>query len=342
MINGHGNDIHQYKNKVVADFSTNVFNNPATQQIIDFLKEQVDAVRNYPDCNCVDLRTRFASYYQVPYEDIMVCNGSTEAFYLVAHLFKNQSSVIFTPSFSEYEDACLLYDHKIEFVSNQNSIEDISIEDKVVWIGNPNNPDSKYYSRAFLKGFIASHLSTIFIVDEAYIDLCSKGQTISDLVNEFDNLIVIKSFTKLYAIPGIRLGFIVTNANRIKQLKKLHMPWAVNVLAQKAGAFILDHFNQQKEPVEELLKNSKFLQDEINQLEGFRVIDSSCNYCLVEITKGKASDLKDYLMKKYGLLIRDASNFRGVSNKCFRVASQGIEKDLYLIKSLKDWYHSFI
>ncbi len=341
MINGHGNDIHQYKSKVIADFSTNVFNNPATQQIIDYLKEQVDEVRNYPDCNCVDLRTRFASFYQVPFEDIMVCNGSTEAFYLVAHLFKNHTSVIFTPSFSEYEDACQLYNHQIEFVSNQQSVEEIDIDNKLVWIGNPNNPDSKYYSRSFLKDFIANHPSTTFVVDEAYIDLCSEGETIADLVSIFDNLIVIKSFTKLYAIPGIRLGFIVTNAKRISALKKLHMPWAVNVLAQKAGAYILDHFSQTENQVVELLSNSQKLQHEISQLQGFKVNESTCNYFLIEMHKGKASELKDFLIKEHGLLIRDASNFRGLNENYFRVASLGPEKDLCLANSIKEWHYSF-
>ncbi|MCW3788821.1 pyridoxal phosphate-dependent aminotransferase [Plebeiibacterium sediminum] len=341
MINGHGNDIHQYKNKIVADFSTNVFNNPATDQIIDFLKQQVDDVRNYPDCNCVALRTRFASYYQVPFEDVMVCNGSTESFYLVAHLFKNQSSVIFTPSFSEYEDACQLYDHQIEFVSNKESLNEVCIDNKLVWLGNPNNPDSKYYSRSFLSDFIASHPSTVFVVDEAYIDLCSNGETIADLVSEYDNLIVIKSFTKLYAIPGIRLGFIVTNAQRISQLKKLHMPWAVNVLAQKAGAYILDHFSKTENQVVELLKNSQKLQKEISQIGGLKVNPSSCSYFLVEMDKGKASQLKDFLINEHGLLIRDASNFRGLNEKCFRVASLGPEKDLCLANSLKEW-HCFV
>ncbi len=340
MINGHGNDIHRYENKVVVDFSTNVFNNPKTENIIGFLKKNVEAVRNYPDCNCTALRNKFARHYNVSDENVLVCNGSTESFYLVAHLFKEQNSVIYTPSFSEYEDACQLYNHNIEFVCNKDDMKGAFIDHKIVWLGNPNNPDSKYYTRSFLKEFIGQHPSTVFVIDEAYIDLCAKGETIADLVNEFENLIVIKSFTKLYAIPGVRLGFIVTHANRIQELKKLHMPWAVNVMAQKAGEYIIDHLSHTYHQVEELLENSRRFQHNIDQLDGFKVTKSSCNYFLVEMENEKASELKDYLLRKCGLLIRDASNFRGLSNKCFRVASQGYEKDLYLIQCLKKWYDS--
>jgi len=342
MINGHGNDIHQTKNKIVADFSTNVFNNPETEKIIEFLKENVDVVRNYPDCNCTSLRQKFASNYNVSDDNVLVCNGSTESFYLVAHLFKGRSSVIFIPSFSEYEDACRLYDHQIEFTSNDIDILDASIDNKLVWLGNPNNPDSKYYTRSFLKEFIGQHPSTVFVIDEAYIDLCADGETIADLVNDFENLIVIKSFTKLYAIPGVRLGFIVTHSKRIDELKKLHMPWAVNVLAMKAGEYILDHLVKKQNQVDDLLQGSLMFQQNINQLEGFKVTKSSCNYFLVEMETEKASDLKDFLLREHGLLIRDASNFRGLNAKCFRVASQGNEKDLFLIQCLKKWYHSVL
>ncbi len=340
MIDGHGNDIHQFENRINADFSTNVFNNPETEKIIEFLKENVEAVRNYPDCNCSALRNKFAGHYNVSDENVLVCNGSTESFYLVAHLFKQQNSVIFTPSFSEYEDACQLYDHNIEFISNKIDFKDASIDNKIVWLGNPNNPDSKYYTRSFMKEFIGLHTSTVFVIDEAYIDLCAKGETIADLVNEFENLIVIKSFTKLYAIPGVRLGFIVTHANRIQELKKLHMPWAVNVMAQKAGEYILDHLSFTHYKVEELLENSRKFQRNMDQLDGFKVTKSSCNYFLVEMENEKASDLKDFLLREHGLLIRDASNFRALTNKCFRVASQGYEKDLFLVQCLQKWYHS--
>ncbi len=342
MINGHGNDIHSYGNKIVADFSTNVFNNPETENIINFLKENVEEVRNYPDCNCTSLRSKFANHYNVSDNNVLVCNGSTESFYLVAHLFKGKTSVIFTPSFSEYEDACKLYNHKIEFISNKVDLKDASVANKIVWLGNPNNPDSKYYSRSFLKNIIAQNTSSIFVIDEAYIDLCSKGETIADLVNCFDNLIVIKSFTKLYAIPGVRLGFVVANNKWISALKTLHMPWAVNVLAQKAGEFILDNLSDNLHYIEDLLQSSVEFQDNLNKVEGFKVTKSFSNYFLVEMEKEKASDLKDFLVREHGLLIRDASNFRGVSDKCFRVASQGYEKDLYLIQCLQNWYQQAI
>ncbi|MCW3807022.1 pyridoxal phosphate-dependent aminotransferase [Plebeiibacterium marinum] len=337
MINGHGNDIHQYKNKIVADFSTNVFDNPETNEIIEYLKTQVHAVKNYPDCNCTLLREKFSKKYKISPDSVLVCNGSTEAFYLVAHLFKCRTSIILTPSFSEYEDACKLYGHSLEFVPNESDFEDLELTNKIIWIGNPNNPDSKYIKPDYIKDLIKLNPSTIFIIDEAYINLSVLGESITSFVRNFSNLIVIKSFTKLYAIPGIRLGFIAASTNIIKQLKELHMPWAVNVLAQEAGNYILDHLDLNSASIDELLNHSSELQSKINQLTNFSVISSRCNYFLVKLAKGKASELKEYLIDKHGLLIRDASNFRGLTDKYFRVATNGNEKDLLLLNALEQW-----
>ncbi len=337
MINGHGNNISAYKETIVADFSTNVYNNPLTDDILNHLKNNLGSVKNYPDCNCTSLRNKIADRFKLSSDHVFVCNGSTEAFYLLAHIYKNKSSVIPVPSFAEYEDACKLHHHSIEYVSTENDISHLNISNRLLWLGNPNNPDGRYYNREKLRSYVKENPNSIFIVDEAYIDLFKDGESMGELVQYFHNLIVIKSFTKRFAIPGIRLGYVLAHPEIIASLKKHHMPWAVNVLALKAGEFILDHFNGQDSGIHTLLQESQQLQQEISKIKNLKVSPSQCNYFMVQLSRGKSSDLKAYLLKNHGILIRDASNFRGLDDTWIRIASQNIKNNNKLINALKLW-----
>jgi len=337
MINGHGNNLTGIQDKIVADFSTNVYNNPQTDEILNYLKSQVDVIRNYPDCNCSALREKIAANSGLKAENVFISNGSTEAFYLLAHAFAKADSVIPVPSFSEYQDACKLYHHNIEFVQNTIKWAEYPLNNKLLWLGNPNNPDGKYYSPNEIINLLEQNPSTQIIVDEAYIDLCSEGKTVAGLVKDYKNLIVIKSFTKLFAIPGIRLGYVLAQPEVISNLQQHHMPWAVNSLALKVGEYIVDQLSDKCCGVKELLAYSKQLQQELSELPELEVIPSSCNYFLVRSSQGKASELKHFLIEKYGFLIRDAANFNGLDEQWFRVAAQNVESNNKLIIAIRRW-----
>ncbi len=337
MINGHGNNLYCYEQEVVADFSSNVFNHPKTTEVIEYLKQQLDCVKNYPDSNCTLLRDKIAENHSISREHILICNGSTEAFYLLAHAYKNSKSVIPAPSFSEYEDACTLYEHELEFPSNSVSLDTIKLEDKIVWLGNPNNPDGKYIEKPVLKKLIDANPNTLFVIDEAYIELCTGAESLFYEAHKTPNLILIKSFTKLFAIPGIRLGYIVAAPSIISKLRQFHMPWAVNAIALKAGEYIIDKLNGNSAQTDNVLSEVKILQNELSKIEGLHIIPSSCNYFLVKLELGDVQDLQHYLMKEYSFLIRNASNFRTLDSSWFRVASQGKSKNNELVMALKKW-----
>ncbi len=337
MINGHGNNITDIKYRIVSDFSTNVYANPQTNNILEHLRSNLDSICNYPDCNCSALRNKIANHFQINSKNILVTNGSTEAFYLLAHVFEKSNSVIPIPSFAEYQDACNVYKHRIEFVSTQTQLQNTALENKLVWIGNPNNPDGKYYNRHSLYSLLEKHPNTYFIIDEAYIDLCKEGESVASAVKDYQNLIVIKSFTKRFAVPGIRLGYVIANKDIIDRMLQYHMPWAVNSLALITGEYIVDHYAHEKPNTEKLLEESTFLQEQISILDNFEVTPTPCNYFLVRIKSGSAANLKEFLIEKHGFLIRDAANFKGLNPSWFRIAAQERENNIKLVNALKAW-----
>lgn len=340
MIKGHGNNIFDYNMEIIVDFSSNVFNNPCTINVIDYLKNELNCIRNYPDSNCTTLRKKISNSLNIHKDNVHICNGSTEAFYILAHAFSGKYSIIPVPSFSEYEDACKLYKHRTEFVSNSTPLHKLNLEDKILWIGNPNNPDGRYYSKEYLIQLINNNPSCIFIIDEAYIELCDNGESSVQLVKEYTNLVVVRSFTKTFAIPGIRLGYIVTSTSIIETIRKYTMPWAVNSLALKMGEYIVDYAPCHKQDIKLTLNESKKFQSGITQLPGMKVLQSPTNYFLVNSANKTAAELHNYLLQKKGFLIRNASNFRDLSNNWFRLASQGEENNSELISTIKYWINN--
>jgi len=304
-----------------ADFSTNVFDNPQTDGLLGYLQTQIPAIRNYPDPECRLLREKLAATFNLSPGHALVTNGSTEAFYLLAHAFQMQCSAIRTPAFAEYEDACTLYQHQLVFVDDLNELNGSTPAD-LVWIGNPNNPDGRYRSPQELIAFLKQNPKRLLLVDEAYIDLCEDAESMAPLVRQYKNLVVIKSFTKLFAIPGIRIGYLLAHPVIIRQLQACHMPWAVNALALKAGEYILDLPERPTAALRRRLNECKRLQTELAQLPGLKVFPSPTNYFLCQLQQATAVELKTLLLEKHGFLIRDASNFRGLGPGHFRIAAQ--------------------
>ncbi|MGL5563408.1 MAG: aminotransferase class I/II-fold pyridoxal phosphate-dependent enzyme [Tannerellaceae bacterium] len=335
MINGHGNNLHAYKGKIKYDFSSNIACNHKSAPILKHLETKLSCINNYPDPNVTELTDKIAAFHGVPAQQVLVTNGSAEAFYLLAHLYQQQHTLICIPAFAEYEDACKLYRHQLSFAA----LKDFPTVDlhpyKTVWLATPNNPDGYFTDKAAIRTVAAKYPDTTIILDEAYSGLCS-GVHAASTENEPSNLISIHSLTKLFAIPGIRLGYIIADEAVIAQLHEMRPPWSVNALSQEAGVFIMDHYETLLPDFKELQVEVAFLVDAFAKLDGITIYPSSCNFFLCRLSKGTAADLKAFLIETHGILIRDASNFRGLDTHCFRVAVQSREANEALIVAMHD------
>lgn len=334
MINGHGNNIQEYGAKIQLDFSSNIAFNHKAELILNHLKDSLHLIVNYPDPNAKELTQLIAAHHGVSAPHILVTNGSAEAFYLIAHLFQNVNTAICIPAFAEYEDACKLYNHRLHF----HPLSEFSLETysayNTVWLGNPNNPDGSFISRSVIDDHCMNSPHTHFIVDEAYAHLCNP-LSLSTQGHLHKNLITVHSLTKAFAIPGLRLGYIVAHPSLISRLSEMRPPWSVNALALEAGTYIMNHYNSLYPAIDELQNESVFLQQELSQIKGMKVIESSCNFFLCELEFMSAALCKRILIEQYGILIRDASNFRGLGESHFRVSAQSRSENLKLIEALR-------
>ena len=335
MVYGHGNDIYGLLHPIKADFSSNIAYNHKAATIVEYLKTRMELLLDYPDPLARQLTQLLAEHHGVSAGNVLVTNGSSEAFYLLAHLFAGKRTTITYPAFAEYEDACTLYRHRLSFLPLRELRADIRLNDDTAWLAVPNNPDGYIIPPEILESIFGCSPRTHFIVDNAYGELCPLCRAVAPLHAHHPNLISVHSLTKSFAIPGLRLGYVVAGERIITALRQLQTPWSVNVLAQCAGVFVVSHYTELLPDAECLCADSLLLQQKLAAISGIEVYPSACNYFLLKLKQGTAARLKQLLIEEHGLLIRDASNFRGLTSAHFRIAVQNTEKNRLLTDALE-------
>ncbi len=337
MLNGHGDDRYQFSQTITADFSSNVWFEGPQPALLEHLQQRMATIGNYPEPDAGTLRRKIARNHKVGLEQVLTFNGSVDAFYTLALAFQSARSAILIPGFAEYEDACRLHNHRLSFFRENEIQEALSQKPDLCWIGNPNNPDGHVFSFQELAQFISGNQHTVLVIDEAYAELFPDFEPMIPFTKNLPNLVVVRSLTKSFAIPGLRLGYTIASPGISARLARFQQPWAVNSLAQEAGCFILGHWNQLAPDARQIQQLSKELQMAVQQIPGFRVCPSNGSFFLIEMIGHPASQLKQFLIEKHGLLIRDAGNFRGMTENFFRISAQSPENNQRLVAALNDW-----
>jgi len=336
MLIGHGDDAYRYGKEIIADFSSNVWYGGEPVGLKEHLFHNWPAINKYPEAVVESLAKKIGAHHQLPASNILITNGTTESIYLVAHAFRKSNTSIVVPSFSEYEDACNIHNHTIKFLEWEDLKYDIHAGSNLFFLCNPNNPTGWLFKE--LESVIRNNQNTVFVIDEAFIEFTFSIETLIHLVGNYTNLIILRSLTKAYAIPGLRLGYIAAHHELLEKIKALKAPWSVNALAIASGHFIFDHFSTIQLPLQQLLKNKEVFNCQVQALS-IITWDSHTHFFLAETKTGTAAQLKEYLIHNHSILIRDASNFRGLSENHFRVATLAPDKNIFLIEALKEWEH---
>lgn len=357
IIPKHGGNIYKEAKTLgispdtLLDFSANINPLGIPSKLRDLLYKNIDNLINYPDPDCTKLKQCIGKYLDLPLEHISIGNGASEIIYLIFATLRFKNILIPCPSFIEYEQAakaaktnCYYFerreedDFKIDFVK----LIDNAIKNNVeaVLICNPNNPTSTMENIEEMINFIGKckEKGIFVIVDEAFIELTigANSNSLVRYIRDFDNLIIIRAFTKVFAVPGLRLGYGVSSKEIADKIEKSRITWSVNLLACEAGEVLFDYNyfqNTQKWLKEEL----DYLYKELKNINSLKVFKPSTNFVLVKIinTDFDAAILRQMLLKD-GILIRHAGNFRFLDNSYFRVAVKDRSSNQRLIKAISN------
>lgn len=339
MLFGHGDDYYHTPKKVRSNYSSNVWYGADTTSLQTHLYHAMQLLERYPEPDAGSLREMLANKNNLRRENVLVTNGSITAFYLIAQAYAHSHSMIFVPSFAEYEDACRLYHHQMQFFPIRKPLSDLNLSGiELCWICNPNNPDGFVIARDSLLDLINRYPNTLFIIDQVYGDFYTEHLLTPYDIVRYPNLMLIQSISKLHKIPGIRIGYIAACERHIKRLESYLIPWSVNALAIEAGKYVLSHPEQFQLPLAQWLSDAQDLQQRIQQM-GIDIVPSALPFFLCRLPEGmRASSLKSYLLEKNGILIRDASNFRTLDARYFRLSTQRPVENHLLVGALRNYF----
>lgn len=335
MIEGHGDDIYRYDDLVKMNFSSNIYQHADLSMLKEHLMEHFDIVNNYPEPQPRSLEKLIALKEGISPECVMVTNGATEAIYLIAQLFHGSASIIPQPTFSEYADACRIHRHIISYENTDDLMQ--LPRDRVYWICNPNNPSGNVLMKGFMNYLVRRSPRYTFVVDQSYEAYTNEPVLVAREMNGVPNLLLLHSFSKTYGVPGLRLGYVTGFPSTIQLLRNLRHPWSVSNMAIEAGKFLLKNGMHAVADLPAYLAEAERLRSQLRQIEGVRVFETKTNYMLCELETASATDLKSFLIHEHGILIRDCTNFYGLSNHFFRVSTQKPEENDALIAAIREY-----
>ncbi|MDH4187640.1 MAG: threonine-phosphate decarboxylase CobD [Nitrospira sp.] len=312
------------------------------------IRSALKQIVHYPDPDCWQIRAVLAQECGVDPNMILVGNGSTELIHLLPQVLEFKSALIIGPTFEEYAKALTDAGSSFQYVhagredgfrpplseavgklSSRRSSFD------AVFLCNPNNPTGQVLTRQVVREFAeaVARQRAWLVVDEAFIDYCP-AQSVVSLANEFPRMVVLRSLTKFYAMPGLRIGYLAGDSKVVARLKNRQPPWSVNSLAQEAALAVL------RDPAY-AAKSRSFMKSErarfqrsLRTLPGLRVYPSAANFVQVELPAAvDAVEVAEQLVVEK-LLVRDCSMLPGLSNRMIRLAVRTAKENRRLISAL--------
>ncbi|RQD69659.1 MAG: aminotransferase class I/II-fold pyridoxal phosphate-dependent enzyme [Tindallia sp. MSAO_Bac2] len=343
-----------YKPFEILDYSSNISPLGVPEKLWDILSEANNWLSVYPDPDYNALRTALTVYSGADTEKIVPGNGAAQIIHDTIRFINPNKTMLVVPTFSEYEKALKTTNSQVEYFLNHQEngfttchfslMELLDETYDLLILCNPNNPTGSVITREVMLQ-VLKHCSRIgchVMIDEAFMDFLINENlySVMPLINDWNNLIVVRAFTKIFGIPGLRLGYgVYGNINIAEEYRQKMIPWSVNVYAEALKGFInsKDAFNYIFRVKEMVRAEKNQMYNEIMQMEAFRVFPSEANFLLIKIeepTRFSVGELWNKLMEKK-ILVRDCSNFRGMPEGFFRIAIKKETENQCLIDSLK-------
>lgn len=353
---GHGGNAKEIsrKNKIdydkIIDFSANInpLGMPSSVKIA--IIEGIDEVEKYPDITYFELKCAIEEFEKINKENLILGNGAAEVLFNVVRGINPKNALILAPTFSEYEEATRAINgnityYKLKDENNFHIKEDILdyINDNLdlAFICNPNNPTGVITEKDLLEKILikAKQCNVMLVIDESFLDFIEGSFSMISYINDYKNLIIIKSLTKFFALPGIRIGYGISSNKSLKEvIEKISPAWNINILAEIATKIGIKDENYINKSIKFIRKEKEYLYNELKEIKGLKVYEPSVNFILLK-TLNKIN-LKNELLKN-NILIRSCRNYEGLDDHYYRIAVRTHEENALLVGSIRNIFEVF-
>lgn len=347
----HGGNVRQMALKYgkdpagILDFSANInpLGLPATLR--QAITENLTCLEQYPDIDYQDLHQALASYHHCHPDEVLAGNGATELIFSWVSQFRPEKALLVEPGFAEYRRAlerhqCDIATHYLrqedDFGITEALVGQLSDDLDCLFLCTPNNPTGLLPDPEIMTLLLerCAELKIRLFIDESFMDFLPDHDGVIPLIRRYPNLFVLRSLTKFYAIPGLRLGYMVSGDR--PSLRAMHMkrePWTINALAALAGGILLNDHQYASDTHRWLKQEQEHLFSALSAEPKLKVYPPAANYVFFHLLD-PSLDLQSALMAQ-GILIRHCANYPGLTDRYYRVAIKSEQDNTRLIRTLR-------
>ena len=353
-MNHHGGNIYAAARQTgraarrLLDFSASINPLGPSRLAIRAVKSGLPFASHYPDPVCTELREAVARRHGLRPEEVLIANGSSEVISLLPRALSISRALVIGPTFSEYARAIDLNGGTVTPILAgrreryrppiKEAIDAIGRRDAsfhAVYLCSPNSPTGQAVDAVDVFALVeaASRRRAWAIIDETFVDYCEERSVISQ-VAAFPRMIALRSFTKFYALPGLRIGYAAGHADAIRRLGALQAPWSVNTPAQHAALASLQDATYARRSRSFMVRERARLANALSAIRGVTVYPSAANFLLVELPGSRSGDIVDHL-RGQAILVRDCSSVPGIPEGTIRIAVRSAAQNDRLLRILR-------
>ncbi len=355
MLTGHGGNIYELAKELdcnaldILDMSSNVNPLGPMPALLEHLKKNLIAIAALPQVDASDIIHAFSRRYETDPALVLAANGTTQFIFTLPLALDIQSALIVGPTYSDYGDACDMHGVDYHVVVSEEAdlfqpdpdlIREKAGDADMVFICNPNNPTGQLIPSDDLKALIRSLPRTLFVIDESYLPFAQDGDTRSLINCNLPNAVILNSMSKIFRIPGLRIGFLKASPDIIARIRRFTFPWSVSSMAQQAVHFLMT----ERALVDRFVaKTRTYIQTERDAFAGqfedqkeLKCYPSSASFVLVRLPETLDARTVCRRLAEEGILIRNCDNFKGLSSRFVRISLKKETHNLLIAAKLTE------
>ena len=358
MLNGHGGNIYALAQRLecapsdIIDMSSNVNPLDPLPGLVEFIINNISAITALPQVDAKSAVQAFSARYNINPEHVIAGNGTTQFIYAIPQVLETKRALILGPTYADYADACSMHNVRYDYMMAEEPfdfkldvdavIEQIKDHD-TVFICNPNNPTGTLMLKADLERLCRFHPDTRFVIDESYLPFVYDSDQLSMLPCRLPNVLVLNSMSKIFRIPGLRIGFLIASGQNIEKFRPFQLPWNVNSVAQTAVDYLMKHTDETDAFIDKTLlfleDERKYMADALENVDGIKLFPSKTSFLLAKLDEKITADMLCDHLAVDRILIRNCSNFRGLSEHFIRISLKTTDINRMLADRIINFLH---
>ncbi len=351
----HGGDIYTAARELnrspsrLLDFSASINPLGPSKQALRLAAAALPMIRHYPDPDCRGITAALASRWKLAEGHFVIGNGSSELIHLVPPALAIRHALILGPAFSEYARALSAQGGRVTYLHATRTdgyrppvaqaltaLRTTRSRFDALFLCNPNSPTGQVAPAQDILDLadMGARRKVWVVVDETFVDYCEAYSVLSAVARN-PRLLVLRSLTKFYALPGLRIGYLAGPPETVARLRRVQTPWSVNMLAQVAAQASLEDRRHAQRSLAFIQRERACLARALRAVPGLHVFPSAANFLLVELPPAMPAGRATPALRRQGLLIRDCSAIPGLTDRTIRVAVRTAAENRRLVMALR-------